>query len=70
MRTRILAVATAATAVAFSLTASAQAKPAAQVPAPRSAAAAHHGPGTTVRGPHLWDPAAGPPRRPAVSPAG
>jgi len=61
MRTKVFAAVTAATAVVFSLTASAQAQPG-QVPPAHVTAAAGPGRSTTVRGPHLWNPATGRPR--------
>jgi hypothetical protein len=61
MRARIVAVATAATAVAFSLSPAAQAQRGGHVPQARPAAAVQPGGPVTVRGPHMWDPAAGRP---------
>jgi hypothetical protein len=61
MRARMVAVATAATAVAFSLNGTVQAQPAGHVPRARLTAAARPGGPVTVRGPHMWDPAAGRP---------
>src|SRR5215469_6092314 len=62
MRRQIVAVATAGTVAVLGLTAAAQAQPASHPPrAPATTAAALHGSPTTVRGPHMYDPATGRP---------
>ena len=62
MRRQIVAVATAGTVAVLGLTAAAQAQPASHPPrAPATTAAALHGSPTTVRGPHMYDPATGKP---------